>query len=330
VLLGVGVLAFLLPHGVPAGQATVHPKAPAGDSVPGGLLALGLALQGVLWTFEGYSNTTTMTEESVEPRRTLPRALILGSIALGATYLVVNAAYLHALGRDGLAASMLPAADLASRLFGGVGTTVFLLLAIFVALGSLNGAALSAPRVAYALARSGLAPEPLTRVTRLGTPDLATLWFALAWSAYAFLLSFEALVSVSIFIGALANIAVTATLFTHRRRERDQRATPTDPGSDDDKGVPFAARSGADLATIRIPQPGQVFLSPWYPFLPVAMLALWTAFAADVLYHLGLKVGYGLLATALAAVIYLGRERGFGPGRRGRGSGGPRGQDSAV
>lgn len=337
-LLGVGVLAFLLPAAdhqalspgsgapnasslttPPGGSATTPPLAvesrgagvtatpatpaaralapepPAPEAPPssgtrtrnaglfGGLVALGLALQGVLWTFEGYSNTTTMTEESINPARTLPRALVAGSIALGGTYLVVNAAYLHALGRDSLAASALPAADLASRLFGAAGTSVFLFLAIFAALGSLNGAALSAPRVAYALARSGLAPEPLTRVTRLGTPDLATLWFAAAWTAYAFLLSFEALVSVSIFIGALANIAVTATIFTHRRRD-------TAP-------------------------PEGVFLSPLYPALPLVMLGLWTAFAADVLYHLRWKVGYGLLATGLAAAVYLLKNR-TGPVRR--------------
>ena len=248
-------------------------------SILGGLLALGLALQGVLWTFEGYSNTTTLTEESVNPSRTLPRALVAGALALGATYLLVNGAYLHALGRDGLAASTLPAADLSARLFGGAGTAAFLLLAIVTALGSLNGAALSAPRVAYALARSGLAPEPLVQVTRLGTPVFATLWFAVAWSLYAWFGSFEGLVSVSIFIGALANVAVTATIFTHRRRDAGHR-------------------------------PEGVFLSPFYPWLPLAMLVLWSAFAAGVLYTLGRNVGYGLVATALAAIVYaLGRPR---------------------
>jgi amino acid transporter len=273
-----------------------------------GLLAFGLALQGVLWTFEGYSNTTTMTEESIDPRRTLPRALVLGSVALGGTYLLVNAAYLHVLGREGLASSLLPGADLAARLFGGSGGTLFLLLAILAALGSLNGAALSAPRVAYALSRSRLAPEPLTRVNRLGTPDLATLWFAAAWSLYAWFGSFEGLVAVSIFIGALCNVAVTATLFVHRRRDRPSsgfgRKLLVEPCADPPSPVLDESLRGTNPAGIPAAR-RDIFLTPFYPVLPMVMLAFWSAFAAAVLYDQGWKVGYGLLAIALAAAAYV-------------------------
>ena len=290
-LVAIGVLAlFAAPAAVLSGVPSAPHALPA--AAPGalaGLLAFGLALQGVLWTFEGYANTTTMTEESVDPRRTIPRALVFGAMALGATYLLVNGAYLHVLGRDGLAASALPGADLFAQVFGGAGGRIFVLVAILAALGSLNGAALSAPRVAYALARSGLAPEPLTRVTRLGTPDLATLWFAVGWGLYAWFGSFEGLVSVSIFIGALCNVAVTATLFAHRRRDRRTAAGET--------GAARARHAGAGSRA--------VFLSPLYPWLPIVMLILWIAFAADVLYDQGWKVGYGLLATAIAASAYL-------------------------
>lgn len=279
-LAGIALAALLLSAPVSVPAVTV----PAVS----GLLAIGLALQGVLWTFEGYANTTTMTEESVDPHRSLPRALILGTTALGVTYLVVNAAYLHVLGLGGLQASALPGADLSARLFGGAGQTIFLLLFILAALGSLNGAALSAPRVTYALARSRLAPEFFTRVTRLGTPDAATLWFAVAWTVYAWMGSFESLVSVSVFIGALCNVAVTATLFAHRRRDaRAQAGAPV-----------FSTPAGADPAP-------KIFLMPFYPVLPLLMLVLWSAFAAAVLYDQGWKVGYGLLATVVAAVAYL-------------------------
>lgn len=293
-LVGVAVLAFLLPTGAPVAAETVTRAS--------GLLAFCLALQGVLWTFEGYANTTTMTEESVNPRRTLPKALVLGSATLGATYLLVNGAYLHVLGRDGLQASTLPGADLSYRLFGSAGTQVFLVLAILAAIGSLNGAALSAPRVTYALARSGLAPEPFTRVTRLGTPDLATLWFAVAWCVYSWFGSFEGLVSVSIFVGALCNIAVTVTVFFHRARDRHR----SPDGRVESAGID-PAPSAAPSDT---PRPEQIFLSPFYPFLPLGMLVFWTVFAVAVLYDQGWKVGYGLLGTGLAGCAYFWIRRG--------------------
>ena len=263
-LLAVAALAFFLPRATEAGSAV-----PAAT----GLLAIGLALQGVLWTFEGYANTTTMTEEAVEPRRALPRALIGTAVALGVTYLLVNAAYLHVLGRDGLVGSKLPAADMATKLLGGAGGAVFLVLAVFTAIGSLNGAVLSAPRVAYALSRSGSAPGALTHVSRVGTPVFATLWFAGAWTLYAWFGSFEGLISVSVFIGALANVLVTASLFRIRRREETRK--------------------------------GEFFLCPAYPWLPAIMLLVWGSFAFAVLYDQKWKVGYGLLVTLVAAPVYL-------------------------
>lgn len=271
-LFGIGAAAFLVRPGGPAVPTAAVPAAGAF-----GLLAIGAALQGVLWTFDGYANTTTMTGESRDPRRTIPRALIGGAVALSVAYLAVNAAYIHVLGRDGLAASQLPGADISGRLFGGFGQTLFLLVAILAAVGSLNGGVLSAPRVAYALARSRLAPEPLTRVSKVGTPDLATLFFALAWTIYAVLGTFEGLVAVAVFIGALANVVVTAALFRVRRRD------------------------GLDAEAA----PGRPWLSPGYPLLPAALLLAWTGFAAAVLIDQGWKVAYGLGITLLAWPVYF-------------------------
>lgn len=281
-LLGVAVMAFWIPAVTPTmaratgagGVASTIAGWGGGWLAP--ILAIGLALQGVLWTFEGYANTTTMTEETTNARRVLPRALVGGAVALTLVYVLVNAAYLHVLGQSGLAASTLPGSDIIGRLFGAAGQTIFLVVAILAAIGSLNGAVLTAPRVLYALARSGLAPEPLTRVSRSGTPDLATLWFAVAWTAYAWFGTLEALIAVSIFIGALANIMVTAGLFRIRRRDG-----------------------------LVVPDGSRPFLCPGWPVVPVILLILWTALAAANLISQGWQVGYGLLLVLLAAPFYL-------------------------
>jgi APA family basic amino acid/polyamine antiporter len=297
-LFGVAALAFTLAPGSGAVEGTIPLSGGdgghgggAGAAVAGGagvlamLLAVGLALQGVLWTFEGYANTTTMTEEAVDPRKTLPRALIGGTVALTVAYLAVNAAYLHVLGRDTLAGSPLPGRDIVGQIFGQAGGAVFLVIALLAAVGSLNGAVLSAPRVAYALGRSGLAPEPLTRVSKVGTPDIATLWFAFAWTAFAWFGTFEELIAVCIFIGALANVAVTAALFRIRGWGG---------------GAPAAAPTGAADAASSAGH----FRCPGYPWLPLVLLILWGALAAASLKAQGWKVGYGLALVALAGPVY--------------------------
>ncbi|HEX7880222.1 MAG TPA: APC family permease [Candidatus Eisenbacteria bacterium] len=273
VLFGVAIMAFWLP----AATGNTAPASPAPTAAGWGIvLAVGLALQGVLWTFEGYANTTTMSEEAEDARKVLPRALIGGAIALTVAYLLMNAAYLHVLGRDSLAASMLPGSDILGRLFGAAGQTIFLIVAIIAAAGSANGGVLTAPRVLYALARDGHAPEPFTRVNKAGTPDLATLWFAVTWTLYAALGTFEGLVAVSIFIGAISNILVTLGLFRIRKRD--------------------------GLVTTDGRHP---FLCPGWPVVPVVLLILWTALAVANLSSQGWGVGYGLLLVGLAAPVYV-------------------------
>jgi len=49
----------------------------------------------------------------------------------------------------------------------------------------------------------------------------------------------------------------------------------------------------------------KIFRVPFYPVLPLLMLVLWSAFAGAVLYDQGWRVGYGLLATLIAAVAYF-------------------------
>jgi APA family basic amino acid/polyamine antiporter len=296
-LVGVAALAFTLPAGSGAVEGAVPMSGGDGGHGAGaglasgagllaGVLAIGLALQGVLWTFEGYANTTTMTEEAKDPRKTLPRALIGGTVALTVAYLAVNAAYLHVLGRDTLAASQLPGRDIVGQLFGQAGGAVFLVIALLAAVGSLNGAVLSAPRVAYALGRSGLAPEPLTRVSKVGTPDIATLWFAFAWTVFAWFGTFEELIAVCIFIGALANVAVTAALFRIRGWG---------------KGTTAAGGGPAPGPAAEAPRH---FRCPGYPWLPLLLLILWGALAAASLKAQGWKVGYGLLLVAVAGPVY--------------------------
>jgi APA family basic amino acid/polyamine antiporter len=59
-----------------------------------------------------------LAEEIREPRRTLPRALVAGTLIVIAVYVLVNVVYLATLGRDGLAATATPAANAVQRLFG--------------------------------------------------------------------------------------------------------------------------------------------------------------------------------------------------------------------
>ncbi|MBI4166631.1 MAG: amino acid permease [Acidobacteria bacterium] len=144
------LLGFVLVRGTPAGHGTIH--APSGS---GFLAAFGVALVGVLWAFEGWNTCTFAAGEVKNPQRDLPRALILGTIAVIGLYVALNLVYYRVLTVSEVAASKRVGADAAVRIFGHAGAQFVSLLIIVSTLGSLNGSILAAPRVYYAMAKDG-------------------------------------------------------------------------------------------------------------------------------------------------------------------------------
>lgn len=140
------------------------------------LQTLGGALMGAFFAFGGWWDLGKMSEEIVEPRRTLPVALVGGIATVTVVYAGLSVAFIHVLhGR-------VPATDeafvvaLGSALFGD-GAARFLAAAVVVAVaGSLAAVLLGAPRVYLAMTRSGVFPARLVRFhpTRQSAP-LATL-----------------------------------------------------------------------------------------------------------------------------------------------------------
>jgi APA family basic amino acid/polyamine antiporter len=129
-----------------------------GSSVPalGGVAGFFAAMVSALWAYDGWNNVSMVSSEIVDPQRNLPRSLIFGTIAVIATYLLINVAYFYVLSPAQVAASPRLAADMMAKLYGSPAAkavSVAVLISIFAAL---NGSILSGSRVPYAMARDGL------------------------------------------------------------------------------------------------------------------------------------------------------------------------------
>jgi APA family basic amino acid/polyamine antiporter len=94
--------------------------------------------------------------ETVEPARTLPRALIAGTLLVTACYIALNAAYFHVLPLETVRSSSRVAADAADAVLGSGGGAVLAGVVVVSTLGALNGIVLTGPRVYHAMARDGL------------------------------------------------------------------------------------------------------------------------------------------------------------------------------
>ncbi len=137
---------------------------------------LATALIPIMWTYDGWGDSTFVAGEVRDPGRLLPRAIITGAGALTAIYLLVNVAYMHLLPPAEMARSRLIAATAAERipLLLGRGGAIVSALVVLSTFTALHGSMMTGPRVFFGLADQGLFFRSVARVSpRFGTPSVA-------------------------------------------------------------------------------------------------------------------------------------------------------------
>ncbi len=139
--------------------------------------AIIIALQGVLYTYDGWYGIIYFGEEVRNPKRDVVRSMFGGVLLVVAIYFVVNLAYIHVLPMSQLANESLPAGAVARVLFGDYGDKVIRILAILSLLSTVNAYTLTAPRILYAMSCDELFHHRASRVNLGGTPT-ATLFIS--------------------------------------------------------------------------------------------------------------------------------------------------------
>ena len=210
------IIAVALVLGLPRTGGHYTPAAPAGSFH---VAAFGLALVSVLWAFDGWADLSFVAGEVKEPRRVLPRAIILGTCAVIAIYLLANIGYLAVMSVEEISHSKLVAADVAQRLIGPTGVVFVASTVMLSTFGTLNATLLTAPRVFFAMADDGLFFRRVASVhPRFGTPSIAVLLAAALGVVFVLLQTFEQLADT--FVTALVPFyaLAVAAIFVLRKR----------------------------------------------------------------------------------------------------------------
>jgi len=141
-----------------------------------------LAVSAGLFAYGGWHMVTYNAGETINPRRTIPRALVIGTVIVTVCYIGLNAVYLYVLPLETVAASERVAAEFADAIIGDSGG-VMSAVVIFSTIGALTGIILAGPRVYYAMAQDGLLFAWLGKVhPRYRTPHRAILLQAI-WAS---------------------------------------------------------------------------------------------------------------------------------------------------
>ncbi|HKR00257.1 MAG TPA: APC family permease [Pyrinomonadaceae bacterium] len=211
------VLACFLLGGRTSGEVAQSTTVPSGFAL---VFALVLALQSVIYTYDGWSGVVYFSEEVREPERNIPRSLFGGVLSIIAIYLLVNLALIYVLPLSQIAGDKLAVGSAAQTIFGPYGDTIIRTLTIISMLSAINAYHLMATRVLFSMSRDGLGSERAVQVNRGGTPVVAL--FASAAVALLFILGgerFETVVTVLAFF-FVANYAMSfISVFVLRRRE---------------------------------------------------------------------------------------------------------------
>lgn len=203
---------------------TRDPWAPTALSLTsegGMLLGAIIALQAVIYTYDGWTAVIYFSEEVKDHGRNIPRSMFSGVLSVAAIYLLLNVAFLAVVALPTIAGSNFAAGVVVERILGSGGQNVLRGLGVLILLSAVSSNVLMAPRVMYAMAKDGLFWHGAREVNRGGTPDVALMFSSLLAAAFIMIGEFEAVIATLSFF-FVANYTLSfITLFVLRRREPD-------------------------------------------------------------------------------------------------------------
>jgi APA family basic amino acid/polyamine antiporter len=157
--LGVAFLAFIGLALVPHGAVPLPSPAPAFATVPT-VSGCAAALVAAMWAYDGWADLTSLSGEIRDPGRTLPRALIVGTLGVAVVYLATNLGYARALGLEGLRRSTsgdhMAATNVATLTLGSPGRHLLAGIIVVCSVGGGMTSLLTSSRVFVPLGTDGL------------------------------------------------------------------------------------------------------------------------------------------------------------------------------
>lgn len=273
-LTGLEVVGLLVM--VAAAIALIVRGAPPADALELGSIqaptpTFGYALVYALLAFGGWSEIATLSAEVRDPKRGMPRALLLAVTLITLLYLAVNWAFWYGLGLEGLAASTAPAADLIAKAFGPWAGVVTALAIAFAVITSINATIVVGARTTFACARDWPVLHAIGRWDGRRQIPAAAVWAQ-------GVISLTLVVFGAFYEGFATLVDYTAPVYWL-----------------------FLTMSGLAVIVLRIrfPNAPRPYKTPLYPVLPLV-------FAASSLAMMGSALSYVTSQTGAGALVSIG------------------------
>lgn len=209
----------------PENFTTVVPEA---ESASSGVLSAAFP---AFLAFGGYYQLAYMAGDIKDPKKTLPKALIIGMIIVIAINILISVACVGSVGFAALAGSETPVVDAGTAIFGTAGTVIVTIGACVSIFGALNGGIMSYPRVTFSMSQHGLMFKSFGRLhSKFNTPYVPTMFICLVALIFVWTGSFSTLLAINVFAGRILECVVCLSLLVLRKKKPDLERPLKMPG----------------------------------------------------------------------------------------------------
>ena len=195
------------------------------------LTAIAGALVAAFYSFGGWWDVSKIAGEIKNPARTLPRALVLGVMAVVAAYVLVSGVFVYLVPPQSVTSDHTFIAQAGAILFGRPGANLLAGAVVLCVAGSMAALIMLCPRVYYAMARDGVFLPAVAKLHPVfGTPMRAIGIQGVMTALLIALGAFEQIIAYFLFVAVLFIGLTVCTLFVFRRSDRGAAAPVMTPG----------------------------------------------------------------------------------------------------
>lgn len=230
-----------------------------------------LAFVGVFWSIGGWHHATFVSGETIDPQKTVPKAMLYGTVIVTVFYLLIISAYMVLLPIDVMSTSNKVAGDAISTVLNHGGKMVSIAIAISI-FGTIGIYTMSAPRIYFAMAKDGIFFKSLAEVSEKYKTPYNAMIFQAAWATLLIFLwgSFMKIITFVTFMDVTFMALASATIFVFRHKN----------------------------------QPNHGFKLRLYPWIPLLYFIVILAFVFNTLSGMNAESWLGLLILILGVPAY--------------------------
>jgi APA family basic amino acid/polyamine antiporter len=192
---------------------------------PTGFTGIIIAFILIFFAFIGFEDMANVAEEVRNPKKIIPRAIILSVMISGIIYVLVSLAVVRVINWEDLSLSAAPLADVAKKGLGEQGHIIFSSVALFAITNTVLITLVAGSRMIYGMAREKSFPDILAKIhSKTKTPWVAIIVIMLTAISFSFIGDIVIVANITVFAVVITfgvvNLSVIVLRYTEPNIER--------------------------------------------------------------------------------------------------------------